>query len=339
MPAKKKTAARPRSGSAKPKKAKATKRSPSIAEAAPAGKRPATVMAARSAPLLQSPSASQAGTPGQVDNLFVTTDNTAGDLIGLDPVQHNVDSDHTSALTSITMPLGGHVSMSLKQKIWDGEFVEMAAMLVDNGNDRNYSAPSFTISSNGSLSVAAPKHRPITSIEVWTDAFLTFASIFGARHHERLQELLKYASVIRDAARKFPGRGWLEYDSQFRRRQAINPGANWARIDGELWLTVMIPSSINYGQSAGNTAAEQGEIRTPFPLYSRKGYNGKALAGAANGGHTNSPFVKLAEGVCYKFNRPSGCSAKACRWPHVCATCKSSKHSIMGHAGGYGQPR
>jgi len=58
-------------------------------------------------------------------------------------------------------------------------------------------------------------------------------AIYWTRHPTRGPELLKYMSIIRDAVKKFPGMGWYEYDLQFRRRQAANPGSSWALIDSE----------------------------------------------------------------------------------------------------------
>ena len=44
---------------------------------------------------------------------------------------------------------------------------------------------------------------------------------------------MQYMFVIRDAARKFPGMGWRNYDEQLRLRQAISY---------QNWLTLIIPA-------------------------------------------------------------------------------------------------
>ncbi|KAH3719076.1 hypothetical protein DPMN_061905 [Dreissena polymorpha] len=49
--------------------------------------------------------------------------------------------------------------------------------------------------------------KSINTIEAWSDAFLEYASIFLIAHPHRTQELLKYMSTIRTAARRHVGLG------------------------------------------------------------------------------------------------------------------------------------
>ncbi|KAH3712265.1 hypothetical protein DPMN_071955 [Dreissena polymorpha] len=50
------------------------------------------------------------------------------------------------------------------------------------------------------------------------------------------QELLKYMSTIRTAAKRHVGMGWKAYGQQFRLRLAVDPGTRFDKIDYELWL-------------------------------------------------------------------------------------------------------
>ena len=63
--------------------------------------------------------------------------------------------------------------------------------------------------------------------------FYYFCNLYNQRHPGRVSELVQYMFVIRDAARKFPGMGWRNYDEQFRLRQAISY---------QNWLTLIIPA-------------------------------------------------------------------------------------------------
>ena len=92
---------------------------------------------------------------------------------------------------------------------------------------------------------AKPKQskETVPNIECWTDAFLIFASIYTVRYPDKVQELFRYMSVIRDASSKFPFNSCRLYDEQFRMRQAIKV-MNWGNINPYLWLRIM-PSSIN----------------------------------------------------------------------------------------------
>ena len=61
------------------------------------------------------------------------------------------------------------------------------------------------------------------NIETWTNAFLTFASIFNSRHPSKAQGLLKYIHTIRHGASRQSTLGWETYDQRFRLRKAIDP--------------------------------------------------------------------------------------------------------------------
>ncbi|CAG2229749.1 unnamed protein product [Mytilus edulis] len=59
----------------------------------------------------------------------------------------------------------------------------------------------------------------------------------------RLQELLKYMSVVRLGAKRNPNNlGWKLYDEQFRLRKTLDPASSWAIVDPELWLLYMADS-------------------------------------------------------------------------------------------------
>jgi len=221
----------------------------------------------RAQPLYKATATAQPSATGQVeDHVFVDS----GSVISSPPLALDVlhigspQVEESNGIHSITLPLGCHVPLPIKNKIWQGEFVDLAALLCDQSTDRE-SAPTFVISPTGALSVTTPRPKNIMSIEQWTDAFLVFTAIAGARHPERTPELLKYISIIREAAHKFPGMGWREYDLQFRRRQAINPTRSYSTLDGELWYTVLMPSVLQRGYGPSRPLIEQGAIRAPFP--------------------------------------------------------------------------
>ena len=49
--------------------------------------------------------------------------------------------------------------------------------------------------------------------------------------------MLKYMTIIRDAAANNPIQKWATYDIQFKSRMAKDPKRSWAKIDGHLWLS------------------------------------------------------------------------------------------------------
>ena len=163
---------------------------------------------------------------------------------------------------------------------------------------------------SGQLHVADTKKKPqITSILAWTDAFLVFASVFLNAHPARLQELLKYMHVVRMAAARFPGRGWLEYDRQFRMRQQSHPSRSWSIIDGELWALLVTAPGSPYANSQGYRGPPFTASKRPFTA-------------------VRSQFrpPSRSSGICFGYNRASGCPRAQCPFVHKCSTCQAGGH-------------
>ena len=210
-------------------------------------------------------------------------------------------------LVSICDPLGATILASTREKIIKSEFIELDQLL-----ERHFhSSPnSLTLSldSSGQLLLKDAKKKPqITSILGWTDAFLVLSSIFIGAHPGRAQELLKYMHVIRMAAARFAGRGWMEYDRQFRLRQQFHPNRSWAIINGELWalfVTAPTGASVGFGTQKGTSSG----LFKQRPLNS---FRGRAVA--------------RGSGLCFAFNR-TGCTNAQCKYAHKCSSCQSPEH-------------
>ncbi|KAJ8303595.1 hypothetical protein KUTeg_019991 [Tegillarca granosa] len=140
-------------------------------------------------------------------------------------------------ITSFKDNLGVHVSCSLKQKIVNGQFIELASLLEHTAINQ----PEQKIYiSNGELITKEKPSAKITSIEKWIDAFLIFTSVYCHAHPSRFLEFLKYMHDIRLGASRIRGMGWRSYDEQFRLRKAVDPSSSWGQVDTELWLKYML---------------------------------------------------------------------------------------------------
>lgn len=189
--------------------------------------------------------------------------------------------------------LSAHVPHQLKEKIWSHKYINLALLLKGNAELSDiFSGGLLHVSDDGKIQ-AKPRQskETVASIEQWTDAFLIFCSIYVVRYPDKVQELYKYMSVIRDSANKFPSKAWRLYDEQFRTRQAIRI-MNWGQINADLWLRIMSSSS-NSG--------------LPSVLQSN------------NSSNTNT---------CRYFNRGS-CTYFQCRYKHACDLCGSSFHGMV----------
>ena len=140
-------------------------------------------------------------------------------------------------MDSICEPIGADLPASVISKIINSEFVDFAILLDKTSLDRECNGGRLFSVEKGNVVWLENRAKPaIEDIEEWTDAFLVFSSIYLSAHPSKATELLKYASIVRDAAARFYGWGWRIYDVQFRHRQQRAPNRSWAIVDGEMWL-------------------------------------------------------------------------------------------------------
>lgn len=137
--------------------------------------------------------------------------------------------------------MSSHVPAQLCQKIWSHQYINIALLLKGNVELHDLcSGGILHITDKGQLETRPRNIKDkVNSIEKWTDAFLIFASIYLKRYPNKLQEILQYLSIIREAAsRSSPALSWRTYDEQFRLRQAscVQP---WGKLNSDLWLRVM----------------------------------------------------------------------------------------------------
>ena len=107
--------------------------------------------------------------------------------------------------------------------------------------------------------------QSIRSIDEWTDAFIIFSSVYLKKFTEKNIEILKYMSVIREAATRYPSSAWVSYDQQFRLRQANKlTRQSWGSLNGELWLRVMSYPAQNNSmlKRSAESAPNNGQSKT-----------------------------------------------------------------------------
>ena len=146
-------------------------------------------------------------------------------------------------LQSVTAELSSGITHNVKDEITRGEYIDLA-LLLQTSVSSVVAETKFTLNNEGNLVLAEKQTKVIQSVEEWSDAFLVFSSIYLAAHPQRVQEILKYFSIIRKAAKRHVGFGWLSYDIQFRLKMAVSPESmSYAVIDQELLLLCMGPAA------------------------------------------------------------------------------------------------
>lgn len=213
----------------------------------------------------------------------------------------NIDLSIANPLVSVTETLGIHIPHSIKVKIWNCEYVQLEKML-DNDNTQPENEQKLVIIDGQITFKPKENDKKNLNIETWTNAFLTFASIFISRHPSEAQGLLKYIHTIRLGASRQSTLGWKTYDQQFRLRKGIDPSKKWDSVDAELWLLYM-----NQTVSGGI-------------------YHNRQSTGAEQFG-TSSPLGQ-AGGKCYDFNYRGYCTRNICTYVHTCIKCNQAHPAL-----------
>lgn len=137
-------------------------------------------------------------------------------------------------------PLGFHLPLAVKEKIWKGEFLDLLSLLPI--------AKDFIIKTDKRYEDGAvDSRRPISrSFFNWLQAFCIFSAIMGEKHPEKCPGLFQHLEHIPEAYKSFGGMGWFSYDESFCQKIAIYPNLKWGNKDVRLWLNLIIPQKPVY---------------------------------------------------------------------------------------------
>lgn len=109
-------------------------------------------------------------------------------------------------IVSYNNVLGLNVSQELKNKIINGQYVDLEKMFVNFNEPQKQSL----VMVKGELQATEKNAKNITNIQQWTDAFIIFASIYLEGHPTKALDLLKYMNDVRLAAARSSGLGFIK---------------------------------------------------------------------------------------------------------------------------------
>lgn len=135
-----------------------------------------------------------------------------------------VQVSRPAAETSMRDPIGSHVPVAIREKIWAGAFNDLP-LLVKQARDLQ-TDPCITgelVIKNGQLVIEKQHLKPINNINTWT----IFMAIYLKEFPGKAQDMLKYMHTIRFAAGKQGHLGWAKYDEQFRLKMERHPTSSW----------------------------------------------------------------------------------------------------------------
>ena len=189
---------------------------------------------------------------------------------------------------SSSLAIDSRVTDKIKQKIWNHEYVDFGALLVNPTIPPRYKVSLDSSESQLTLE-PADKVRKITTIESWLTAFHVFVGVYTSKYSSEAPALMKYGSLIRDLAAR--GQNWSFYDENFRfMRQTHVHSLPWGSIHSELWLRA------HYTSAKPQKSVSQSQPRR------------------------NSFYVP--PGFCVKYHNGNFCPG--CRYKHSCPKCNGN---------------
>ena len=267
------------------------------------------------------------------------------------PLNHNIPSSvsgpnlHQAADFS-RLPT---VPAELMQKIVDGKFVNFDLLV-----DCSYSEEErrFSLVTEGSHLDIIPKPRgkKITDINRWLKAFNLFMRTLIFFYPDLSNSLLVYQSNIIRFASMYAFHQVYTYDKHFRTRKVFDRNLRWDMVCEEIFTETLRGASCSRAQNGENGCFLCGNTRhyaNACPLQQspsshnpnfrppqsnqqnfRASNPSTSTHRASNPSTSTQPQKAPADGICYDYNKKSGCSKTDCTFKHVCWKCQQ-KHSCQ----------
>ena len=222
-------------------------------------------------------------------------------------------------VASSSLPLVDMVPEATRKDIQTGKDINLATLLLPARERASHMAAPREIKIGDETLLLKPikdnrLSRPLT-IQEFIKAFNIFKNVVCEQFPNRRQELDKYMSSMIDIATKYPGFSFYEYHLDFSARAAFylqhhQIMIDWSLIDERLLTHIVagrkanacsLCHSLDHEATFCHLAAEKSSQPQDFQ---QQGYT-----------------------PCFKFNSPSGCPHRTCRYAHICSTCRSFSHS------------
>ena len=180
---------------------------------------------------------------------------------------------------SSSLPIGSRLSMKVKAKIWNEEFIDFGTLFSGNSPQEKFQFSLQPSPSGGQpLFCLEPTTKPkkVTTIDVWLQAFHVFVGVYTQKYPNEAPALMKYRQTIQDLASR--GQNWHFYDENFRfLRQTQRTALPWGSIHGELLLRSqcsMMPSQVpRHCTSLGSDHLKLPSIPTGYCFIFHRGQN------------------------------------------------------------------
>ena len=147
-----------------------------------------------------------------------------------------------------------HVDNSLKEKIEQGEFVNLERLLPKKRSFSNEEGRLEWTTKDGMtfLTPVQDKETKINSFKKWDQAFRVYAAIYCNANPSRSGEVWQYIHTIFSASVSYQWDNVSYYDTVFRQMMAERPRRSWSKTYMQLWQLALrdrIPNSTNVAHS------------------------------------------------------------------------------------------
>lgn len=131
-------------------------------------------------------------------------------------------------------PLGFHLPVAVKEKIQNGDYVDIMSLIPSSKDNR------FDKKDLEKFADDKSKSNP-RNFSNWLHAFCIYASVLGERHPELCCSLFQHVDIILEAYKNFNGLAWFYYDEAFRQKLSVHKSLKWGEKDVGLWLNLLLP--------------------------------------------------------------------------------------------------
>ena len=233
---------------------------------------------------------------------FRPVDSVSDDILNV--LGGDVPSQSTT-YSIINRPLGGNLPIDFKQKIWNGDFINMHMLLKDqefeDPKNQRLSLELTQIGSQQALTMAkAGSSKLVSSYCQCVSAFSVYAAVMTERFPNLAPGLFKHISDIGDMERRFGGLAWRLYDESFRREKKAHH-LDFGQIHWDLRFLCLEQST-----QAGRPPFRSPNTRSPIV------------------GSVPSRTGRYPGGQCFSFERSGSCRKPACPYKHSCARCSGA---------------
>ena len=158
------------------------------------------------------------------------------------------------------IPLGTSVPASLRGKILANEYIPFGQLL----NPVSSSDYTVNIVNNTMQLNLQQRSKGIFNIDMWSQAFAIYCTIYLEGHSDQAIPLIKYGYNIREMARQYPLYAWRNYDEAFRQARSVT-GWPWDIISNELYIkSVSQALANNTTQRFNNNSGSSTQSARPF---------------------------------------------------------------------------